>query len=88
VAVVVDWCVVPSAVRTERVGALWFTCERGTLGLRKWLLALESRMTVVWLGVGVGFGLDGVYGKTKVFVAVNALFSLRGLVVPNCHSDV
>jgi len=45
-------------------------------------------MTVVWLGVGVGFGLDGVYGKTKVFVAVNALFSLRGLVVPNCHSDV
>jgi len=46
--VVVDWWMVPSAVRTERVGALWFTYERGTVGLMKWLLAPESRIAVVW----------------------------------------
>jgi len=45
-------------------------------------------MAVVWRGVGVRFGLDCVYGKTKVCVAVNSLFSLVGLVVPSCHSDL
>jgi len=83
--VVVDWCVVPSAVRTERVGALWFTCKRGTLGLRKWLLAPESKMAVVWLGVRVGIGLAV---KTNFCGVVNALLNLVGLVVPNCHSDL
>ena len=87
-AVVLDWWVVPSAVRTERGGALWCRCERGTLGPRKWLLAPESRIAVVGLEGGMGFGLDEVRGKPKVFVVVNALFSLLGLVVPRRHSDL
>ncbi len=47
-AAVLDWWVVPSAVRTESVGALWRRRERGTLGLRKWLLVPESRIAVAW----------------------------------------
>ena len=73
-AVVLDWWVVPSTVRTERGGALWCRCERGTLGPRKWLLAPESRIAVVGLEDGVGFGLDEVRGKPKVFVMVNDVY--------------
>ena len=52
------------------------------------MLAPESRIAVVWLEEGVGFGLDEVCGKTKVLVFVNALFHLLGLVVPRSHSDL
>ena len=54
--VVGDRWMVPSPVRTERVGALWCTLERGTVGLKKVVACagIEDCGCVVGVGVGIG----------------------------------